>query len=90
MAPTADRLWACQALVHQEFYSSWLSQNSPWGWIVTAFALATLVRPSSLWLFTGMLASSVVYNFLEWPFVVNHILVAHQYHLRRSRRSCGA
>jgi len=68
-------LWACQALVHQEFFPRWASEGDLWGWILTAFALATLVRPSAIWLFTGMLVSSVVYNTLEWPFVVNHILV---------------
>lgn len=68
-------LWACQALVHQDFYSDWQLQHLPAGWILTAFVLATLIRPSSILLFTGMLISSVVYNVLKWPFVVNHILV---------------
>ena len=68
-------LWACQALVHQDFYSDWQLQHLPAGWILSAFVLATLIRPSSIWIFAGMLVSSVVYNVLKWPFVVNHILV---------------
>ncbi len=68
-------LWACQALVHQEFYSRWLDENNPFGWVLTVLAVATLLRPSSLWLFAGMLTSSIVYNVLKWPFVVNHILL---------------
>lgn len=68
-------LWACQALVHQDFYSDWQLEHLPAGWILTAFILATLIRPSSIWLFSGMLISSVVYNVLKWPFVANHILV---------------
>lgn len=68
-------LWACQALVHQEFYSGWLHQNDPRGWTLTVFAVAVLLFPRSLWLFAGMLISSVVYNVVKWPFVVNHILL---------------
>ncbi len=68
-------LWACQALVHQDFYSDWQREHLPAGWILTAFVLGTLLRPSSLWMFAGMLISSVVYNVWKWPFVVNHILV---------------
>lgn len=68
-------LWACQALVHQDFYSDWQTEHLPAGWILTAFVLATLIRPSSLWMFAGMLISSIVYNVWKWPFVVNHILV---------------
>ncbi len=68
-------LWACQAMVHQDFYSDWQLEHLPAGWILTIFALATLMRPSSLWLFSGMLISSIVYNVWKWPFVVNHILV---------------
>ncbi|MBC8353581.1 MAG: hypothetical protein H8E66_16400 [Planctomycetes bacterium] len=68
-------LWACQALVHQDFYSDWQLEHLPIGWILTGFILATLIRPSSIWLFSGMLVSSIVYNVLKWPFVVNHILV---------------
>ncbi len=68
-------LWACQALVHQEFYSRWLDENNPFGWVLTALAVATMLRPSSLWLLAGMLTSSIVYNVLKWPFVVNHILL---------------
>ncbi len=68
-------LWACQALVHQDFYSRWLHENNPFGWVLTALAVTTLLRPSSLWLFAGMLTSSIIYNVLKWPFVVNHILL---------------
>ena len=68
-------LWACQALVHQEFYSSWLHQADPRGWIVTCLATATFLRPRSLVLFCGLLLSSIVYNVAKWPFVVNHILL---------------
>jgi hypothetical protein len=68
-------LWACQALVHQDFYSDWQLNHLPVGWILTGFVLATLIRPSSILLFSGMLVTSIVYNVLKWPFVVNHILV---------------
>lgn len=68
-------LWACQALVHQEFYSRWLAEDNLYGWLLTGVAMATLLNPRSLLLFTGMLIASVVYNVLKWPFVVNHILV---------------
>lgn len=68
-------VWACQALVHQEFYSGWLHDNDPRGWAVTICALGTLLRPSSLFLFCGLLLSSIVYNVVKWPFVVNHILL---------------
>jgi hypothetical protein len=68
-------LWACQALVHHEFYSGWLRENDPRGWLVAALSTAVLVRPSSLPLFVAMLASSVAYNLAKWPFVVNHIFV---------------
>ena len=68
-------LWACQALVHHEFYSAWLRENDPRGWLVAALSTAVLVSPGSLPLFAAMLASSVAYNVVKWPFVVNHILV---------------
>lgn len=68
-------LWACQALVHQEFYSSWLQENNPLGWLLTIFALATLLFPHSLGLFIAMLITSIAYNVVKWPFVVNHILL---------------
>lgn len=79
--PLPDRLtvfawlWACQALVHQEFYSGWLRQGDPRGWAVTILATGTMLRPSSLPLFSGMLLASIVYNVAKWPFVVNHILL---------------
>ncbi|MGB0760055.1 MAG: hypothetical protein ACPGPS_10965 [Rubripirellula sp.] len=68
-------LWACQALVHQEFYSKWLGEGNVLGWILTAAALAALNSPRSLLLLVVMLASSIAYNVVKWPFVVNHILV---------------
>ncbi|MAR10259.1 MAG: hypothetical protein CL681_09825 [Blastopirellula sp.] len=68
-------LWACQALVHQEFYSSWLHEDNPLGWALTSVALATLLWPKVLGLFIAMLATSIVYNVVKWPFVVNHILL---------------
>src|SRR5215475_7437530 len=68
-------LWACQALVHHEFYSRWLAAGDGAGWLVLGFGLALLVRPSSLPLLVGLLVSSVTYNVRKWPFVVNHILV---------------
>ena len=68
-------IWACQALVHQGFYSSWLNENDPRGWMLTILAVGTLLRPSSQPLFSGMLLSSIVYNVAKWPFVVNHILL---------------
>ena len=68
-------IWSCQALVHQDFYSAWMKENDPRGWMVTILAIGTLLRPSSIPMFAGLLLSSVVYNVAKWPFVVNHILV---------------
>jgi len=68
-------LWACQALVHHEFYSRWLAAGDPAGWLVLGFGLLLLVRPSSLPLLVGLLVSSIAYNVRKWPFVVNHILL---------------
>ena len=68
-------IWGCQALVHQDFYSAWMKENDPRGWVVTILAVGTLLRPSSIPLFTGLLLSSIVYNVTKWPFVVNHILL---------------
>jgi len=67
--------WACQALVHQEYYwRNWLLDN-PMGWVLTGFIIATLVFPRSLAIFSAMLISSIVYNIGLWPYVVNHILL---------------
>ncbi len=68
-------LWACQALIHQEFYSQWLGANDWAGWLLTVLGLLVLVRPSSIGLFSALLAASIVYNVRKWPFVVNHILM---------------
>jgi hypothetical protein len=68
-------VWACQALVHQEFYSGWLHAGNGLGWAVTIAGVATALRPSSLWMFCALLCSSVIYNVAKWPFVVNHILL---------------
>jgi hypothetical protein len=68
-------IWACQALVHQDFYSAWMKESDPRGWVVTILAIGTLLRPSSIPMFAGMLLSSIVYNVGKWPFVVNHIEV---------------
>jgi hypothetical protein len=68
-------LWACQALVHHEFYLRWVAAGDAAGWIVLGFGLALLVRPSSLPLLVGLLVSSIVFNVRKWPFVVNHILL---------------
>lgn len=69
-------LWASQALVHQEFFSHWLFEDNLLGWVLTIFALATLLFPHSIVLFSAMLVSSVLYNVISnWPFVVNHILL---------------
>ena len=68
-------IWACQALVHQDFYSAWMKEGDLRGWVVTILAIGTLLRPSSIPMFAGMLLSSIVYNVAKWPFVVNHILV---------------
>jgi hypothetical protein len=67
--------WACQALVHQEFYwRNWLPHNLM-GWVLTGFILATLAFPRSLALFSAMLISSIIYNIGLWPYVVNHIVL---------------
>ena len=69
-------LWACQALVHQEFFSGWLYEAPLLGWILTILVLTTMLFPSSLLLFSAMLASSVLFNVVaNWPFVANHILL---------------
>jgi len=79
--PPIDRLtvfaflWACQALVHHEFYAGWLTQHDPRGWLLTVLAVGVLLFPRAVPLLTAMLAASITYNVAKWPFVVNHILV---------------
>lgn len=68
-------IWACQALVHQTFYADWAVEASLWGWLVTTFAIATLLFPSSLTAFVALLSSSIAHSIDRWPFVVNHILL---------------
>ena len=68
-------LWACQALVHQEFFQIWVWPPMLSGWIVTLAGVAVLLRPRSMLLFAALLTSSIVYNVLRWPLVANHILV---------------
>ena len=68
-------LWACQALVHQEFYQLWLPAGNPLGWLVTIFGMAALLFPRRALFLVLLCASSVVYNVCKWPFVVNHILL---------------
>lgn len=68
-------LWACQAIVHQDFYSAWMHEPDIRGWLLSILAIGVLLRPRSLPLFCGMLSTSIVYNVVRWPFVVNHILV---------------
>lgn len=68
-------LWAAQALVHQHFYQAWLTKPLPLGWIVTALALAVLLRPGSLAIFGTWLVASVAFGVARWPAVANHILV---------------
>lgn len=68
--------WACQALVHQEFFNKqWLPVDNYMGWTLTGAALLVLLFPRSLTLFSFMLTSSIVYNIGRWPYVVNHILL---------------
>ena len=70
-------LWACQALVHQEFFRHWFQEAPLLGWILTISIVGTLLFPRSLILFSTMLSSSVFYNVgVRWPFVANHILLA--------------
>jgi hypothetical protein len=68
-------LWACQAMVHQNFFAQWLYDGNPLGWILTATIAATVLFPGSLLLFSLFLSSSIVYNIGNWPFVANHILL---------------
>jgi hypothetical protein len=68
-------LWACQALVHQEFYQIWIRPPMISGWILTLAAVCVLLRPRAMLWFAVMLAASITYNVSKWPFVVNHILV---------------
>jgi hypothetical protein len=68
-------LWACQALVHHEFYLGWLAADDWAGWLVLFAALALLVRPASSTALAALALTSIVYNVRKWPFVVNHILV---------------
>lgn len=80
-SPRYDRLtvfvflWACQALLHQEFFRNWIRDDLWAGWCVTALAFGLFLRPRSMFLFAALLATSVVYNFGRWPVVANHILV---------------
>lgn len=74
-------LWACQALVHQEFFiHDWVDAGDPWGWLVTGFAVAALLFPRSLTLLSGMLLTSIAFSFVRWPHVSNHILVESLFH----------
>lgn len=68
-------IWAGQALVHQDFFREWFEQGSVFGWLATLLAVATLLYPRSLLLFSGFLTSNLIYNFGRWPFVANHILL---------------
>lgn len=68
-------LWACQALVHQEFFQIWIRPPMISGWIVTIAAVLVLLRPRAMLLFAVMLAASITYNVSKLPFVANHILV---------------
>lgn len=65
-------LWAAQAIVHQEFFRSWVTWYPVLGWSLTILAWATLLWPSSLLLFTAMLINSVVFNIVKLPYVSNH------------------
>lgn len=69
-------LWACQALVHQDFFRQWADVAPVLGWILTITIMATLLFPRSLYLFSGMISLSVIYNVgVRWPFVANHIFL---------------
>lgn len=68
-------LWACQALVHQEFYNGWVDNQNISGWLVTVVALVLLFRPSSVFWLAALAVTSILYNVGKWPFVVNHILL---------------
>lgn len=68
-------LWSCQALVHQGFFPHWIAKHQLSGWILTALAVAGMVRPSSTLLLAGLACSSVVYRLVNWPIVINHLLV---------------
>jgi hypothetical protein len=68
-------LWACQALVHQEFFQHWLRAGDPLGWALTVVALATLLFPRQLWMFAAMLVCSTLHSARGMPSLPNHILV---------------
>jgi hypothetical protein len=68
-------LWACQALIHQEYYQQWIREGMWPGWLLTGAALVVLARPGRIGPFAALLAISVVHNVERWPFVVNHILM---------------
>lgn len=68
-------LWACQALIQQEFFRRWLEEGEIFGWAVTILGISVLLRPRSMFLFGCMLISSVLHSFSNYPYVANHILV---------------
>lgn len=68
-------LWACQSLVHHEFYQTWLPAGNPLGWVLAAASVAAMLYPHRTIALTSLCAASVAYNVDKWPFVVNHILL---------------
>lgn len=68
-------IWASQILIHQTFFPTWLEQEKVFGLLVTLFAVATVLYPRSLLMFSALLACNLVYNFGNWPGVANHIFL---------------
>lgn len=66
-------LWACQALVHQEFFWKWIQNGAVLGYVLTAAALVLLFNPRSVALLGVMSLISFLYNVSRWPKMANHI-----------------
>lgn len=69
-------LWASQAMVHQQYFKYWIENGEILGAVVTVFAFATFLRPTSLVLLCGLLISSMTATYVhKMPNVPNHIFL---------------
>lgn len=66
-------LWACQALVHQEFFWDWLPKGRILGYAVTLAAILLMFNPRSVSLLGLLALVSFSYNVTRWPRLANHI-----------------
>jgi hypothetical protein len=74
-------LWACQSLIHQEFYQQWLRAGMWSGWLLTLLSFWVLLRPRGLAGLAMLASFSFAHGVARWPFVKNHILVESLFNL---------